>query len=1197
MVFRMTPTPVRYCRLSPRPRAGFALLITITLVAFLVLVLVSLATLTRVETRVAANSQTLSRARQNALAGLNIALGQLQRMAGPDQRVTGAADLVAATDKSGVTTHAANGIAVQAGARHWTGVWGNGNAPSDLASDGRFLNWLVSGNEAVGVTLKSAGNIDSVSTAPDYVPSLSIASLAGATADTTSLTIGTQPARLLVGPATVVDTADYVVAPRVSLSVAASQVPGLGAGSSSVEIGGYAYWIGDEGVKARADLVDSEDVLSVSLASETGRLRYRSPARFGIETMTDFPRSGSATFDLGASSAGVLREGLRRVMGRSQLALATSGISLPDSFVRERFHDLGVGGDGVLSNTLTGGLKTDLSHAFRPGTTSADAPAGQIWKVGSYNGPAWQLLRSYCRLGNDLDAGGAIAPRAQTDAGQHGVFPVVALFQLFVEARLINVSGDDYQIELRHYPAIVLWNPYDVALKAATYTGSYACNGMVFQARVSKDVASSGSAPPAYTDGSGRVAQASSPYFHYTEANALRPEADANLQFAINGGDMEPGAAYVYTLPADAAFSNASAYRSYELTRGWHVSGGPKAITVLSDVFTLAPPASSSDPGYIVSVWISGGTNGRRVIDASADLPALATSGDDGTLSVPGSDRLILRLDGGSSTSGAVLQNIYRNNASLRSQKITPLLRQEISAGTSGSVGWYAQKWALKATVDRGALLNNTTNTSSYPIAWLANYNPRAPYSSRSPYESGSGYFNNHPNYNRISDDATRFGTSFDAGGSNFAVGLANPTTGRSFVGLSQSEWADATDPQVVLFDVPRGDHPMLSVGALQHAQAYRDNGSDESRASNAFPAYAIGNAMADPRVGLDVAYATAPANVAGTTVIHDHSYLLNRALWDGYFFSTVPVSGALPEELPNRRYHPVAVDGATPGADDLRQSDTAAAAGLLVRGAFNVNSTSIEAWRALLAGANHVPVGSEAFPDATESAPAPYPRWSHPVDDAAVLDVVSGAGREATAYRGYRFLTEAEIDALARAIVVQVRERGPFVSLADFVNRSLTTTASASTDQRLRGALSQALEDAGTNALFRGDGELAAALPGRGTSPAMPAPQAHDGLTARDLPGWVSQADLLQALGPFLAVRSDTFLIRVYGDAVSPLDASTVEGRAWCEALVQRLPDYVDDASAQAPETLPSALSTVNLNLGRRFRVVSFRWLAPDDI
>jgi hypothetical protein len=73
----------------------------------------------------------------------------------------------------------------------------------------------------------------------------------------------------------------------------------------------------------------------------------------------------------------------------------------------------------------------------------------------------------------------------------------------------------------------------------------------------------------------------------------------------------------------------------------------------------------------------------------------------------------------------------------------------------------------------------------------------------------------------------------------------------------------------------------------------------------------------------------------------------------------------------------------------------------------------------------------------------------------------------------------------------------------------------------------------------------------------------------------------------------------------------NAIEGRAWCEALVQRVPDYVDPSDP--PETVPSAFDApsnaddpassptaahkLNKLLGRRFKVVSFRWLTRSDI
>jgi hypothetical protein len=93
----------------------------------------------------------------------------------------------------------------------------------------------------------------------------------------------------------------------------------------------------------------------------------------------------------------------------------------------------------------------------------------------------------------------------------------------------------------------------------------------------------------------------------------------------------------------------------------------------------------------------------------------------------------------------------------------------------------------------------------------------------------------------------------------------------------------------------------------------------------------------------------------------------------------------------------------------------------------------------------------------------------------------------------------------------------------------------------------------------------------------------------------WLTQADILTALAPVLTPRSDTFLVRTYGEAVNPATNAT-EGRAWCEAVVQRVPEYLD--AADAPEVLPADLtSAVNRAGGRKYKVISFRWLTRADI
>lgn len=78
---------------------------------------------------------------------------------------------------------------------------------------------------------------------------------------------------------------------------------------------------------------------------------------------------------------------------------------------------------------------------------------------------------------------------------------------------------------------------------------------------------------------------------------------------------------------------------------------------------------------------------------------------------------------------------------------------------------------------------------------------------------------------------------------------------------------------------------------------------------------------------------------------------------------------------------------------------------------------------------------------------------------------------------------------------------------------------------------------------------------------------------------GRPTATQIYAVLSPQLAVRSDTFRIRAYGEAVNAIDSAPVEAVAYCEAIVQRTPDAAPNG------------------LGRRFVVTYFRWLGPGDI
>lgn len=103
----------------------------------------------------------------------------------------------------------------------------------------------------------------------------------------------------------------------------------------------------------------------------------------------------------------------------------------------------------------------------------------------------------------------------------------------------------------------------------------------------------------------------------------------------------------------------------------------------------------------------------------------------------------------------------------------------------------------------------------------------------------------------------------------------------------------------------------------------------------------------------------------------------------------------------------------------------------------------------------------------------------------------------------------------------------------------------------------------------------------------------AAKGNSAYGLPGWIRQADILRPIAPILTARDDTFTIRAYGDSRDK--SGKIKARSVCEATVTRDREYVD--SSDAADTAVEPVSAVNLRFGRRFKVISFRWLSPAEI
>ena len=105
--------------------------------------------------------------------------------------------------------------------------------------------------------------------------------------------------------------------------------------------------------------------------------------------------------------------------------------------------------------------------------------------------------------------------------------------------------------------------------------------------------------------------------------------------------------------------------------------------------------------------------------------------------------------------------------------------------------------------------------------------------------------------------------------------------------------------------------------------------------------------------------------------------------------------------------------------------------------------------------------------------------------------------------------------------------------------------------------------------------------------------PAALASSTIAGAPQWLTQADVLEAIGPQLSARSDTFTIRAYGESVNPV-TGLATGRAWLEATVQRGTGFVDSSedaalptvSLKSPPTSSSgAGSTSSLSAGSHLK------------
>jgi hypothetical protein len=429
---------------------------------------------------------------------------------------------------------------------------------------------------------------------------------------------------------------------------------------------------------------------------------------------------------------------------------------------------------------------------------------------------------------------------------------------------------------------------------------------------------------------------------------------------------------------------------------------------------------------------------------------------------------------------------------------------------------------------------------------------------------------------------------------------------------------------------------PLRPMASLIELQGWNPRGH------NPYPPFQmnlIGNSDASPLIPKDriippLPFPLKPTNpkvafTDATNLQHDDAYCSNHLLFDDWFVSSIapkPYSfgGDIEKDistvyreylkgesrLTNRAYRPI--------KDDSNITDTEATARIAqiitssdgwlkaasrfeVEGMFNVNTTSVEAWKAILGRAKSL--DQIAMHGATEVVSQNVSN-KHVVTRGSIApDVEAGSGpgfggqfANASEYTGFRSLSDDQIEELAEKIVEQVRLRGPFLSLAEFVNRQLSNNE----DLALAGAVQTALNNLTDDPMaeLRNPANSLSDNTMSDSDPKLDGltyqfDKAAEGSSAYGAPGWIRQADILRPIAPILTVRDDTFTIRAYGDALDK--NGNVVAQAWCEATVKRTREFSDPSDAA--DSIDPPQYPMNVTFGRRYEITSFRWLNANEV
>jgi hypothetical protein len=1267
-------------------KSGFALIIALSLMAFVVLLLLSITAMTRVEMMNSKNNKLQSEARANAMLGMQIALGQLQKHAGADQRVSAPATVHYPLKQDLKSTYVNNAIDVegfktaldQAGREafndeltdwwegrnpRWTGIW-NSTPTKGIPDRDQLPIWLVSGNEQFkldpAATEYPAGYLtpDRVlpdpDNNPDYVWILGEGS-AGYSAATTV-------------------TDAVVSADQMDGRVKVKRLPVNGGNGAT---GHYAYWVSDESQKANFTIRDPWYDIS-EISSERYRNRLQAPQRVGWENLEAF----AAVFD--ANGLDPNDEDLDLLVSTDQLNLLHPDLSEAS---RTLFHDITTTSATLFTDTAQGGLKKDLTSYFERGSVLSDNdpipdpsdyngddrfPADNDgFPLSSDNIPTWGQLKQW--YDNEVVGGQETGSVALTE----NVGPVITGIRLHV-----GFSRNAGKIQMHLLPVLTIWNPFDAVLRAQNYDFEFEFPIGFAELTATTDDGGTPRFVGTKLPTDAAFLERHRPIY-FLQGTTLRIKFNTSLN---------PGEVKVFSVTSDQPVSAPGA-------------GGDLSITLaegFDDDFPQSVyfPVLDIDPADAL-------TANLRILPATLRLPG---SIDRAVLSASPFEAIYTnygRLNAGAVSSVSTIPDRTRGNlnasdtfAASRTLHPHNNVSSNFVLNITGQGPIYANEYPIFPVLETAILplayhpyyKLASLKTISNHIRLFANFNPGAVNFGVHPKIEGTrGIFASHnvDGYETINfawdnvfansaSQAVRSKNTWDRGFTDTS-GPGGATSGFALItdAYADSEFVGLRN--IPFKFVKRADFKLLSIGQLQQVNVAPFFWQ---------PGYTIGNSEANPYVDREYIsgitsrevgvgsqsasnYNRIPNDSDNNTI--DLSYLLNDALWDRYFFSGITNSSDATNLIAgtstgNSRIVPrVSAEAA-----DLTDFDNAARH-LINRGALNVNSTSKEAWKGLLTAFRGLKVKHASSQEKNPDETVPIFRTFEPQqpvvdftfdlntdgDDISLASSSDLADFGASVkprdiskvLGGFRYLNDDMIEVLAQRIVDEVRLRGPFLSVSDFVNRRLVAPDRSSRWDALRraagsqsgnylssgflnsgdydpmvgleginGTLQRAINVSGINgginhasgttgvynndvtfSVFDSDRWGNAAHSSNGTikfsfysstghyldtEHLAGTPAGENAQLLSHSPGFVSQGDILSMIGSALTARGDTFLIRSYGDAISPTTGES-EARVWLEAIVQRVPEPVKDSDNDyEPDD----------EYGRQFVVKSIRWLGDSN-